>query len=57
MEIRDDLTTVALAKGPLQDAIGKTQFAMAQQDVRYYLNGMLFSIGGSEFRTVSNRRP
>ena len=26
---------------------------MAQQDVRYYLNGMLFSIGGGEFRTVA----
>ena len=53
LEIRGDLATVSLAKDPLQDAIGKTQFAMAQQDVRYYLNGMLFSIGGGEFRTVA----
>ena len=53
LEIRGDLTSVSLAKGPLQDAISKTQFAMAQQDVRYYLNGMLFSIGGGEFRTVA----
>ena len=53
LEIRGDFTTVTLAKGPLQDAIGKTQFAMAQQDVRYYLNGMLFAIGGGEFRTVA----
>ena len=53
LEIRGELTSVSLAKGPLQDAISKTQFAMAQQDVRYYLNGMLFSIGGGEFRTVA----
>ncbi|MGB1966962.1 MAG: DNA polymerase III subunit beta [Litorivicinaceae bacterium] len=53
LEIRGDFTTVTLAKGPLQDAIAKTQFAMAQQDVRYYLNGMLFAIGGGEFRTVA----
>lgn len=53
LEIRGDLTSVSLAKQPLQDAIAKTQFAMAQQDVRYYLNGMLFSIGGGDFRTVA----
>jgi DNA polymerase-3 subunit beta len=53
LEIRGDLTSVALAKQPVQDAIAKTQFAMAQQDVRYYLNGMLFSIGGGDFRTVA----
>lgn len=53
LETRGELSIVNLAKGPLQDAIGKTQFAMAQQDVRYYLNGMLFSIGGGEFRTVA----
>ena len=53
LEARGDLTSVQLAKEPLQDAISKTQFAMAQQDVRYYLNGMLFSIGGGDFRTVA----
>lgn len=53
LETRGDLTTVSLAKSPLQSAIAKTQFAMAQQDVRYYLNGMLFSIGGGDFRTVA----
>jgi DNA polymerase sliding clamp subunit (PCNA homolog) len=36
LEIRGDLTSVTLAKQPLQDAISKTQFAKAQQDVRYY---------------------
>ncbi|MCL0269010.1 DNA polymerase III subunit beta, partial [Klebsiella pneumoniae] len=29
------------------------QFSMAHQDVRYYLNGMLFETEGSELRTVA----
>ena len=33
--------------------VWRTAFSMAQQDVRYYLNGMLFSIGGGDFRTVA----
>jgi DNA polymerase III subunit beta len=53
LETRGELRTVSLARVPLQAAIAKTQFAMAQQDVRYYLNGMLFSIGGGDFRTVA----
>ena len=53
LDIRGDLTSATLARMPLLTAITKTQFAMAQQDVRYYLNGMLFSIGGGEFKTVA----
>lgn len=30
-----------------------TQFAMAHQDVRYYLNGLLFELGGGQIRTVA----
>ena len=33
--------------------IEKTQFAMAQQDVRYYLNGMLLELSNGEIRTVA----
>lgn len=33
--------------------IEKTHFAMAQQDVRYYLNGLLFEIRGGRVRTVA----
>lgn len=33
--------------------IEATQFSMAHQDVRYYLNGMLFETEGSELRTVA----
>ncbi|NCX94044.1 MAG: DNA polymerase III subunit beta, partial [Gammaproteobacteria bacterium] len=31
----------------------KTQFAMAQQDVRYFLNGMLFEVSAEMFRVVA----
>ena len=35
-----------------QDVLGrlieKTHFSMAQQDVRYYLNGMLLETGGAQ---------
>jgi DNA polymerase-3 subunit beta len=37
----------------LKRLIEKTQFAMAQQDVRYYLNGMLFEIKNGDLRTVA----
>lgn len=38
----------------LRSALEKTMFAMAQQDVRYYLNGLLVDLAGSTFRTVSS---
>lgn len=33
--------------------LDKTQFAMAQQDVRYYLNGMLLEVADGMIRTVA----
>jgi len=33
--------------------IEKTHFSMAQQDVRYYLNGMLLEAGGRHIRSVA----
>lgn len=38
----------------LRVAIEKTAFAMAQQDVRYYLNGLLLEVDGSKLRTVAS---
>lgn len=43
----------SLKEKTLKFLIEKTQFAMAQQDVRYYLNGMLFDISKDNFRTVA----
>ncbi len=37
----------------LKRLIDKTAFAMAQQDVRYYLNGMLFEVTQGRLRTVA----
>ena len=37
----------------LKDVLQRTQFAMAQQDVRYYLNGMLFDITSQRLRCVA----
>jgi len=40
-------------EGLFKRLIDKTQFAMAQQDVRYYLNGMLLEISKGDLRTVA----
>ena len=40
-------------QGNLKTLIDKTAFAMAQQDVRYYLNGMLWEIKDGIFRVVA----
>ncbi len=37
----------------LRSVIESTQFSMANQDVRYYLNGMLFETGNDELKTVA----
>ncbi len=37
----------------LSRLIGKTHFSMAQQDVRYYLNGLLFETGDTKLRAVA----
>lgn len=38
----------------LKRAMDKTMFAMALQDVRYYLNGLLLEIGNGHLRTVAS---
>ena len=37
----------------LRDLIDKTAFAMAQQDVRYYLNGLMLEISSNSLRAVA----
>ena len=44
---------IVLKESDLKHLIDKTHFAMAQQDVRYYLNGMLFDLSNEIFRTVA----
>jgi DNA polymerase-3 subunit beta len=45
--------SVQIARNELQRLLEKTHFSMAQQDVRYYLNGMLFEIDGQVLRAVA----
>lgn len=45
--------TFALPVGVMKRLIEKTQFAMAQQDVRYYLNGLLIEIRAGRVRAVA----
>jgi DNA polymerase-3 subunit beta len=45
--------TIAVDQPTLSRLIEKTHFSMAQQDVRYYLNGMLLETGGSHLRAVA----
>lgn len=44
---------LSLPRGTLKHLIDATSFAMAQQDVRYYLNGMLLEIRDNVVRTVA----
>ena len=45
--------TMTVDQASLKSLIEQTGFAMAQQDVRYYLNGMLWELSGSAFRVVA----
>lgn len=45
--------TFTLPVGAMKRLIDKTQFAMAQQDVRYYLNGLLLEIRPGRVRAVA----
>lgn len=44
---------VAVPEAALKELIERTAFAMAQQDVRYYLNGLLFDLRDSTLRCVA----
>jgi DNA polymerase-3 subunit beta len=44
---------IALPKSTLKDLMDRTAFAMANQDVRYYLNGMLLDLREKALRCVA----
>lgn len=46
-------TELSVAPGDLRRLVDQTSFAMAQQDVRYYLNGLLFEVTDSHIRSVA----
>ncbi|WP_394132304.1 DNA polymerase III subunit beta [Shewanella maritima] len=43
----------SLKQGVLKSIIDSTQFSMANQDVRYYLNGLLFETEGNVLRSIA----
>ena len=59
----EDFPRMALAEGEIKSftvtqkqfrqLLGQTQFSMAAQDVRYYLNGLLLLVDGNELRAVA----
>ena len=50
---QERLESIELSTGKLKSMLEKTSFAMAQQDVRYFFNGMLFEIQGVVLRLVA----
>lgn len=49
----EQLQTLALSQVALRGLLRGVEFAMAQQDVRYYLNGMLLVVEGGTLQTVA----
>ena len=48
-----DTFSITITQAKLRELLDATSFAMAQQDVRYYLNGMLFEVGTDYLRVVA----
>jgi DNA polymerase-3 subunit beta len=49
----ETLESVKIQEVALKKLLDKTSFAMANQDVRYYLNGLLFEFNDGSLRTVA----
>ena len=49
----DQPEQVTVSRSDLKQLIAGTGFAMAVQDVRFYLTGMLFEVEGDEIRTIA----
>lgn len=48
-----ELKSFTVTQKQFRQLLGKTQFSMAAQDVRYYLNGLLLLVDGNELRAVA----
>ncbi len=49
----ETLENISVAESTLKKMIDKTSFAMANQDVRYYLNGLLFDFVGKKLSAIA----
>ena len=52
-EVSEPIVKFEIEQGTLKSLIEDTMFAMAQQDVRYYLNGLLLEANAQWLRTVA----
>lgn len=52
-EISDNVVEFDIEQQELKGLLEDTMFAMAQQDVRYYLNGLLIEVSGHKLRSVA----
>jgi len=43
---------ISIAQGQLKDLLKQVEFAMAQQDIRYYLNGLLLEVNANKLNIV-----
>ena len=50
--IGTDTVVINIAQNVLKELFKQVEFAMAQQDIRYYLNGLLFEIDGNRLNIV-----
>ncbi len=53
VEAINALQTLVLPQAEFRRVVDKTHFSMAQQDVRYYLNGLLLEAEGDSLRAVA----
>ncbi len=53
IDITENTTNFTIKQKELDQLLSNTQFAMAQQDVRYYLNGLLLEITADKLRAVA----
>ena len=49
----ETLEHINVSESTLKKMMDKTSFAMANQDVRYYLNGLLFDFSGNQLRAIA----
>lgn len=53
IDITENIAVFNIKQKVLDQLLSNTQFAMAQQDVRYYLNGLLLEISSDKLRAVA----
>ena len=49
----ENIEKIVVSESSLKKMMDKTSFAMANQDVRYYLNGLLFDFSGQQLRSIA----